>query len=129
MAEPNTTTADATEQTATQEHTEAATAVTEQAQAATATTTAEASDAGEIIALCAIAGLPASRAQGFLAEKKSANEVRAALLAERAAKDSETETISMVAATTATKPTTADALLEAEAEKTAAEHAAKKGAR
>ncbi|MEN6537867.1 MAG: hypothetical protein ABFD89_29715, partial [Bryobacteraceae bacterium] len=119
--------AEAVEQTAEQVQTEAATAVTEQAQAAPAVTTADASEAEEIMTLCNIAGEPAM-ALGFVQAKKSAKEVSAALLAMRAAKDSETETISMVAATTATQsvPASESPLVKA-AEKAAAEHAAKGG--
>ncbi|MCE5306767.1 MAG: S49 family peptidase [Acidobacteriales bacterium] len=120
--------AEAVEQTAEQVQTETATAVTEQAQAAPPATQADASEAEEITALCAIAGQPAAVALGFITEKKSSKEVRAALLAMRAAKDSETETISMVAATTATQPVPAsESPLVKAAEKAAAEHAAKGG--
>jgi len=53
-------------------------------------------DAGEIVALCAIAGLSASVAHAFIQQGKTAKDVSAALIAERASAASQSEIISHV---------------------------------
>ena len=55
-----------------------------------------AADAEEIVALCAIAGLPATRAHDFIAQKKSVQEVRAELIEARAKTADNTEIVSQI---------------------------------
>jgi ClpP class serine protease len=108
-------------ETASETVAETAATVTRDAEIARAAST----DAAEITALCALAGLPASRAHAYISAKKSPQEVRDELLSARAAEAEKAEIVSQTLPQTGT---TGESPLLKAAEKTAADYAAAKGA-
>lgn len=82
-------------------------------------------DAAEITALCAIAGLPATRVREYIAAKKSPQEVRDELLSARAAEAEKTEIVSQILPHSGTVD---ESPLVKAAERAAAQQAARKGA-